>query len=62
MQRLRLIVAAVLVVVGLLWVGQGIGLVPGSFMTRDPFWAVAGCFTVALGGFVGWAAVRKRGP
>jgi hypothetical protein len=60
MQRVRSIVAVVLVLVGLVWVGQGIGLVPGSFMTRDPFWAVAGCCTVAVGGFVGWAAVRKR--
>lgn len=62
MQRFRLIVAAVLVVVGLLWIGQGVGLVPGSFMTREPFWAVAGCFTVAVGVFVGWATLLKRGP
>jgi uncharacterized membrane protein len=62
MQRFRLIVAAVLVVVGLLWIGQGVGLVPGSFMTREPFWAVAGCFAVAVGVFVGWATLLKRQP
>jgi hypothetical protein len=62
MQRFRSIVAAVLVAVGSLWVGQGIGLVPGSFMTREPFWAVAGCFTVAVGAFVGWATLRKGTP
>jgi hypothetical protein len=62
MQRFRSIGAAVLVAVGSLWVGQGIGLVPGSFMTREPLWAVAGYFTVAVGAFVGWATLRKRTP
>ena len=29
-------------VVGLVWLGQGVGLVGGSFMSGDPLWAVIG--------------------
>ena len=32
--------------IGLLWLGQGIGLIPGSFMTGDPVWAVIGAVMV----------------
>ena len=32
--------------IGLVWLGQGIGLIPGSFMTGDPRWAVIGAVMV----------------
>ncbi len=51
MQRLRWIVVGGLVLVGVVWIGQGLGFIPGSFMTGDPFWAVAGAI-VAVGGLV----------
>jgi hypothetical protein len=42
MQRTRWAVIAVVVLVGLVWIGQGTGLLQGSsFMVGDPFWAVA---------------------
>ena len=48
--RGRLITAAALVVVGLIWIGQGLGLLrSSSFMTDEPFWAVAGAVFVAAG-------------
>jgi hypothetical protein len=50
-----------MVVVGGVWILQGINLLPGSFMTGDPKWAV---FGVALGG-VGLALatwVNRRRP
>jgi hypothetical protein len=28
-------------------VGQGLGFIPGSFMTGDPFWAVVGVVLLA---------------
>lgn len=43
--------AAVLALLGAIWIGQGIGLIGGSFMTGDPFWAAVGL------GLVGIAAV-----
>lgn len=42
-------VAALLAVVGGAWIGQGLGYIPGSFMTGDPLWALAGGVLVALG-------------
>ena len=38
----RLIVGAVLGLIGAVWFGQGIGLIGGSFMSGHPLWAVIG--------------------
>lgn len=56
--RLRLVVAALFAVVGTVWVGQGLGVIPGSFMTGDRFWAVAGVAAIAIGAFIAWDAIR----
>jgi len=56
--RRRLVVAGLFVVVGSIWVGQGLGLIPGSFMTGDRFWAVAGVAAIAIGAFIAWDAFR----
>ena len=58
MNRSRLIVAALLGVVGLVWIGQGLGYIGGSFMTRDLKWAVIGA--VVLMGAIGLAASARR--
>lgn len=58
--RLRLIVAVVLLLVGLLWVGQGIGLVGGSAMTSSSFWAVVGAVLIAIAAVLAWTGFRAR--
>jgi hypothetical protein len=59
--RTRWIVAAGLVAIGLVWIGQGSGLLRGSgFMVGDPRWAVAGVALIAVGVLVGWTALRGR--
>lgn len=35
---------------GIVWVGQGIGMIPGSFMTGQPVWAVIGVVLLVLSG------------
>jgi hypothetical protein len=60
MQRLRLVVAVVLGVVGSVWVGQGLGFLPGSFMTGDRTWAIAGVVAVSVGVYLAWDATRHR--
>jgi hypothetical protein len=60
MQRLRLVVAVLLGVVGSVWVGQGLGFLPGSFMTGDRTWAVAGIVAVSVGVYLAWDTVRRR--
>ena len=48
--RGRLITSALLVVVGLVWIGQGLGLLRGSsFMVDDLRWAAAGVVAVVVG-------------
>jgi uncharacterized membrane protein YhhN len=41
----------VLVVIGAVWVGQGLDLIKGSSMTGSTFWAVVGgaCIVAGLG-------------
>jgi hypothetical protein len=59
--RNRWIVAAVLVVLGLVWIGQGSGVIRGSgYMTDDVRWAIAGAVLLVVGVVVGWTAVRAR--
>jgi hypothetical protein len=59
--RTRWIIAGVLVIVGAVWVGQGLGFFPGSgFMDGDASWAVFGAILAVAGLVVGWTAVRKR--
>jgi hypothetical protein len=40
--------SAFLVLLGLIWIAQGVNILPGSFMTGDPMWAVIGAI-VAVG-------------
>jgi hypothetical protein len=46
---LRLVLGILLLLVGLVWFFQGIGVVEGSFMTDQPIWAVIGVAAVAFG-------------
>ncbi len=48
MRPSRILVAGVLVVVGLVWIGQGTGKIGGSAMTGVSFWAAAGVLLVVL--------------
>ena len=46
----------ILVLVGVVWILQGIGLLEGSFMTGEAVWAVIGAVCAVAG------AVALRGP
>jgi hypothetical protein len=59
--RTRWTVAIGLAVVGLVWIGQGLGLLRGSsFMVDDPHWAVAGLVLVAGGLVLAGLVLRNR--
>ena len=59
--RTRWIVAAGLAAVGLVWIGQGLGLLRGSsFMVNDPRWAIAGAALLLIGSVLAWSAIRDR--
>jgi hypothetical protein len=59
--RIRWIIAGILIVVGAVWIGQGMGLFNGSgFMDNNRIWAVIGAVLIVAGVVVGWTAVRAR--
>ena len=45
----RRAIAIVLIVVGVVWFFQGVGVIEGSFMTGEALWAVIGVVCVAAG-------------
>lgn len=58
--KLRL-AGVLLAVLGLVWVLQGVGVLPGSFMTGQSFWAWTGlvCLVVGVGLVIGGGLRRK---
>jgi hypothetical protein len=60
MHRVRAIVAFILIAAGLVWIGQGSGLIPGSFMTGDPTWAWIGAACIVAGVAIAAVEIRSR--
>ena len=59
--RARWLIALALVLVGLVWIAQGMGFVGGTgFMNGSLFWAGVGVLLVICGGVVAWTAFRAR--
>jgi len=54
----RMAVALLIGAVGLIFLGQGIGWIPGSYMTGDPTWAVVGAVMVVIAGALIWRGRR----
>ena len=46
---LATIVAGPMLLVGIVWILQGINVLPGSFMTGQTFWAWAGLLALLVG-------------
>lgn len=55
----RRVAGVILALIGLVWLGQGLGLIPGSFMTGDPFWAAAGAVIIVIGAAVAWSGLGR---
>lgn len=47
-----------LLLVGLLWIGQGIGMLGGNAMSGQSIWALIGAVLVVIAGGVAWTARR----
>jgi hypothetical protein len=59
--RTRSVIAAIVALVGLVWIGQGVGAIGGSFMSGDAFWAVVGLALVAAAiAYAAWPRLRRR--
>jgi uncharacterized membrane protein HdeD (DUF308 family) len=60
--RIVMSVAGVLLIlVGLVWILQGINVLPGSFMTGQTKWAVYGAILAVVGLALLISANRRRG-
>lgn len=60
MIRPRTILAFILVAIGLVWIGQGTGLLHGtSFMVGDPRWTAIGAICLVAGLAIGWLELRR---
>ena len=58
MRWVLVILGGLMVLMGGVWTLQGIGILPGSFMTGQTFWAVAGLLTLVAGAALCYAATR----
>lgn len=56
----RSIIALVVALVGLVWIGQGLGVIRGSsFMVDDIRWAIIGLGFVVAGAALAWQERRR---
>jgi hypothetical protein len=56
---LATIVSGPLLLIGLIWVLQGVGVLPGSFMTGQIIWAVYGAPMALAGAALVWWVNRR---
>lgn len=54
------VIAALLDLVGTVFVLQGLGVLPGSPMTGDPTWVVVGGAMVLGAAWMIWSSYRRR--
>jgi hypothetical protein len=60
-RTIGLIIGALAVLVGGVWIGQGAGFIKGSFMTGSPTWLAIGLLSLVVGVLLIFLSVR-RGP
>jgi hypothetical protein len=56
------ILGALLALAGIVWILQGVNLLPGSFMTGQIQWAIYGAIALAAGLALFLLANRRRPP
>ncbi len=56
---MRGLLAIALLLVGLVWIGQGTGLIGGSVMTNQAVWAVFGGVLIASAAVLAWTGRRR---
>ena len=60
MRTVGIVLGSLMIFGGGIWILQGINLLPGSFMTGDPRWAVRGLVLALLGVVLLVIAIRRR--
>jgi hypothetical protein len=60
MRYVLLIVGGLMILMGGVWLLQGISILPGSFMTGQAFWAIMGAVFLVVGGLLALAGFRPN--
>jgi hypothetical protein len=55
-----LVLGGLMILAGGTWFLQGIGVLPGSFMTGQSFWAVTGSLILVVGVAMCYFSLRRR--
>ena len=58
--RVLFALGGVFVLVGVIWLGQGVGIIGGSFMTGQAVWAVIGGACIPFGAYLVRVGFRWR--
>ncbi|CAN5207786.1 hypothetical protein BH18ACT10_BH18ACT10_11500 [soil metagenome] len=58
MRYMLLVVGGLMDLIGVIWLLQGIGVLPGSFMTGQTFWAIMGVIFMVVGGLLFFGGLR----
>jgi hypothetical protein len=63
MRGTSVVIGLLIAAAGVIFTLQGVGILPGSFMTRQTLWAILGPI-IALAGLAlaGFGALRSRAP
>ena len=61
MRYVPLVVGGLMALMGGVWLLQGVGVLPGSFMTGQAFWAIVGAACLVVGGMLVLAGLRRGG-
>ena len=59
-RSVAMIIGGLAVLVGAVWIGQGAGLIQGSFMTGSPTWLTIGLLCLVVGLFLIFLTLRPR--
>jgi hypothetical protein len=59
-RTVSLIIGGLAILVGGVWIGQGAGLIKGSFMTGSPTWLAIGLPCLVGGLFLIFLTLRRR--
>lgn len=58
MRWIKGVIGVVLALIGLIWIGQGTMVLPGSAMSGHSVWAIIGVVLVVVAAWLLWSALR----
>ncbi|MEA2636693.1 MAG: hypothetical protein QOH92_3460 [Chloroflexota bacterium] len=59
MRTLSLVIGAIAILAGAVWILQGTGVLPGSFMTGQRMWLIIGIIVAIIGLALAYNGIRR---